>query len=168
MLLEIGLTLGLFAIAAFVKFDGPEAVMYRYRRFRKLNKFVAGRYKNCCRIFCVSCELVGKSMYLTFVQWLNNSVEKIDKHRYTINYTIKGKPYTLVVKPINGPSPVLLVTDENGNDVSDHVIPFIGPQHDFHGAKITPQFLGYKSLTLETAFGDSSHFGETDVLHIEE
>jgi len=144
-----------------------ETVMDKYRRFRSLNKLVSSQYKNICMILWVSIQLICKSLYLSFVQWINNSVVKVDKHRYEVSYLINGRLYKMVVKPVRGPAPILLVTDEECNNVTDLVIPYMGVQRDFHGVKITPQFLGYKELTLELDSGETIVLDETEVLRLE-
>lgn len=49
------------------------------------------------------------------------------------------------------------ITDENGEDVTSKVAPFMGPNNDFYisSAKANPKMLGYKTLQF--------HFGEGDV-----
>jgi len=159
------------ATTIFIYMNGPgiikNAVVDRYNRFTKLNKFVSTQYKNRrCKTFCISCELVGKAMYLSFIQWLNNSVTQLDKNTYLVNYVLKNRLYTMVVKPCGGPTPVLLVTDEDGEDVTDRVVPYIGPKNDFHGEKLTPKFFNTIQLNFETSFGDTIIFNEPDILEI--
>lgn len=158
------------ATVIFFQYNGPEIVkntiLDRYTRFNKLNKFVKHRYNNRCRAFYVTCEIIGKSLYLSFVQWLNNSVKHIDKNTYTVNYILKGRKYTMLVKPSSGPPPILLVFDENGDDVTDKVVPYIGPQNDFHGQTLTPDFFGVKQLNFETSMGDTLLFEQGEKLTI--
>lgn len=136
----------------------------RIHRFRKLNNFVRGRYNNRCRALCISVELVCKALYLTLIQWLNNSVTQIDKNKYTVSYVVNGRKYTMIVSPPRGPCPILLAMDENGDDISDRVIPCIGPKHD---CVLTPEFFGMEQLTLETSFGETMVVGRNEEIKVD-
>lgn len=151
-------------------FDGhtilKDAVLTRYRRFRQLNQLVGTRYKTISSILWVSCCMVAKMYWINFLHWANNSIEYLDHKTAVISYILNGKLYRMVVTPKRGPINVLLVTDDGQNDVSDIVIPFMGPNHDWHGREYTPSFWKKNSLTFELASGESKTFHENQPIQI--
>ena len=171
MLTSIAFVFMGLSIAVFIHMGGPLIVWTtaqdKYRRFRKLNKLEATRYKTCCMIFWVSIQILGKVLWISFVQWINNSVRKVDRNLYEVSYVINGRLYKMLVKPIRGPAPILLVVNDEGEDITSHVLPYLGAQHDFHGHPFTPRFFEHRQISIETALGETLTFEETDVLRLE-
>lgn len=165
-LLTMFFTFGILVYA----FDGhnivKEAVVTRYRRFRELNKLVETRYKTIGMILWVSCCMVAKMYWMNFLHWANNSIEHVDHKTAIISYVLNGKLYRTVVKAKRGPASVLLVTDSEQNDVSDQVLPFMGPGQNWHGQEFTPSFWKKNSLTFELASGENKTFTEHEKIEI--
>ena len=156
------------AIGTCVYFDGhnaaSNAVTTRYRRWRKLNELVSTRHKGRARVAWHSLGLLVQVMYLGIVQWMNNSVRKIGKNKYLVQYTINGRLFKMVVWPRRGPVPVLQVSDEHRNDVTDAVVPYMGPAYDWHRRNVSPGTLGYASLLFELSNGESRFLNAGDVI----
>jgi hypothetical protein len=110
--------------------------------------------------------MVCQASWYSFLQVINNSVEKLDKGKYRVNYVVDGKLYKMVVKSRRGPPSVLLVCDDQGEDVNTLVIPYLGPEENFHGSKLTPKFFGRKSLTFELFDTRSVTFEENDTIKL--
>jgi hypothetical protein len=153
----------------FLSLKGPEivrnTVMTKYKSFRKLNKLVSSRSRGCCIIFWISIQLLVKALWFNFLQFINNSVKKVDKHRYEVSYVINGRLYKMIVRNIRGPCPVLLIVDDNNEDVTDVIVPYMGAGRDFHKFKFTPQFFGHTHLSVELSSGETKTFGETEVIN---
>lgn len=75
------------------------------------------------------------------------------KNNVSINYKFENKKYSIIVqtpsrdimkKPLN----IISILDNKDNDVLNHVLEFRGPNNDFHKMKITPNDIGYKSLSI--------------------
>jgi len=132
------------------------AVVSRYRRFRELNKLVGTQYKTVGLIIWVSCAMIVKMMWLNFLHWAFSHIEHTDKQHAILSYVLNGRLYRLVLPIRRGPSPVLLITDENGDDVTDQILPFLGPNEDWHGQTFTPAFWQKESLTFELSDGSDS------------
>jgi len=151
-------------------FDGhniiKEGVITRYRKFRSLNNLVSTRYKTIGMILWVSCCMVAKMYWMNFLHWANNSIEYIDNRTAIISYVLNGKLYRMVVKAKKGPTNILLVFDSEQNDVTEQVVPFIGPAQNWHGNEFTPSFWNKKSLTFELANGDNKTFYENEKIEI--
>jgi len=98
---------------------------------------------------------------------MNSSVKKINKNTYEISYLVNGKMYKMIVTPVKGPAPVLQVSDENEEDVSDMVLPFLGPRNDWHGRVFTSKDFKRRSLTFELGSGEEVTFEEDQKLLID-
>ena len=160
------LAVSIVGVFVFTRPSVQTGIVKKYTQFRELNRFVAKRYKPISKILWVSMSLVAKMYWLQFLQWMNNSVQTINPRTTVISYVLYGKMYKIVVRPRKGPSGVLLVLDQNDNDVSDLVIPYIGPGQDWHRWEFTPSFWGYKSLTFELSSGETRTFSEQDTINL--
>lgn len=103
-------------------------------------------------------------------EYFNNNIIHLSNGNMVICYNRRGKEYKilledeLVKKHINSPSSILMVYDEDSNDVSDDVIPYMGWKNDFHKLKYTPTMLGYKSLSFELTSGTMLVFKENEII----
>src|SRR3989344_100280 len=140
------------ATAVFIKFDGikiyQNTIYPRYKKFRELNKLVATQHKansdsasgiveqtwskeslkRSWFIFSNSMSIVGKLLYRNAVQWATNNVIQIDKNTYEVSYVLDGRLYKVVTLLHRGPRKVLLISDHNQEDVTDHIHSYIGPK----------------------------------------
>lgn len=148
----------------FYAFDGFTIVKEKYNRFRELNRLVETRYKNTCTILWVSLVMVAKMYWMNFLQWSNNSIEHVDNKTAIVSYVLNGKLYRFVAKQKKGPSEIILVSDEDGEDVSDDVLPFYGPNRDWNGQELSPLFWKKESLTFELAIGEPKTFKNQETI----
>jgi len=158
--------IGTAIFGAIVVFYGRDTLKIKYRKFRDLNKLVASKYKPISMILWVSLCMVAKMYWMNFLQWCNNSIEHIDNKTVVISYVLQGKLYKIVVKPRKGPNSVLLVLDEENNDISDLVLPFLGPNQDWHKKEFTPHFWGKKTISFELSTGEQKTFSEHDTIQL--
>ena len=146
----------------FIYFDGykisKNIVVSRYNKLKNLKDLVSTRNKNMFIIFWICLSLIFKSLYINMCQKLNRSVIQIDKNSYEITYVISGHIYKIYVKPVRGPKPVILITDENEEDVTDIVVPYLGPHANCHGNIHTPLFFKREKLIFELSDGNSLQF----------
>lgn len=153
---------------SFLYMDGyaitKDIVLSRYNRWKSLNQLVSTQHKTYIMIFLFSLKLLCQALYLSFVQYMNNSVKKIDKKTFEISYIINGKIYKMVVSPYRGPCPVLQVTDDEVNDITDIVLPYLGPSNNWHNNKFNPKFFGKNTLTFELANGEEKTFQQEDCI----
>lgn len=96
--------------------------------------------------------------YISIFQRINNNVTLIGKNKYEVKYILNGKPYKMIITPHRGPSPILQITDHNFTDITDHILPYMGPRYDWHGYEheVCLDMLGVKSLTFEFADGTTN------------
>lgn len=135
-------------------------------KFRRLNELVATKYKTRGKIICVSCQIVGKMFWLKLLQWANNSIEHREDKTVVLSYVYKGKIHKVVSDCGRGPSKILLVFDENEDDVGHIVLPYLGPNQDWHGRKFQPSFWKRERLTFELCSGDQKTFEKDQVIDI--
>jgi hypothetical protein len=109
------------------------------------------------------------SSAFSFVKTLFNTacgndytIEKFNRDYIKIKYNYKNKPYYYLLKVKRGVTPLLKLTDENGNDILDVIAPYLGPNLDCHGVLLTPNDFGYKKITATTVFDNTSIFDEND------
>jgi hypothetical protein len=156
--------------ALFCYFGGhtivKEAVVTRYRKFRRVNKLVETKYKTIGAIIWISCHMIAKMYWINFLQWLNKSLVCIEDGKIILSYVVNGKLYKDVITTGKGPSRVMVVIDENSNDASDEVIPFMGPLHNWHNKEFSPSFWKKQSLTFELSDGTTSTFSGNEVIAI--
>ena len=162
--------LGLMLFGLLYAFDGhtiiKETAITKYRKFRQLNKLVSTHYKTVGSILWVSICMVVKMYWINFLQWSNNTIEIVDSKTVCISYVLQGKLYKMIVKIRKGPSDILLVTDEDSNDITDTILPYLGPQQDWHKREFKPLFWEKKMLNFELASGEQISFSENDVIKI--
>uniref|UniRef100_A0A6C0EQH5 Uncharacterized protein n=1 Tax=viral metagenome TaxID=1070528 RepID=A0A6C0EQH5_9ZZZZ len=162
MYLAILLSVGLL----FWAFDGHTIVWKKWNDFRRVNALVETKYKTIGMIVWISIKMIAKMYWINFLQWANNTIHHRDKHTVEISYMHKGRMYTISITPHRGPPSVLLVTDENWEDVSDEVLPFLGAGEDWHGNEFTPSYWGKETLTFEMAMDGSKTFSKDEVIKL--
>jgi hypothetical protein len=85
-----------------------------------------------------------------------NTTKKIGKNLYEVTYEINNKKYKMIVKPYLGPSPVIQVSNENLEDVTDIILPYLGPRYDWkHGSDLDISHFHFDILNFEYADGTS-------------
>ena len=157
-------------IGTFLYFDGPAIIRNNYQskleKWSKLNQLVSTKYQGYFTILRISLYMILKALWINILQYCNNTVVKLDKNTYEISYVINGKLYKILIKSKKGPRKVLLVSDETQTDISDLVVPYLGPEENFHGLEITPKFFKKKEIIFELSNGLEKIFKEDDKINI--
>jgi len=94
--------------------------------------------------------------------------EKFNKKYLKISYKYNDKSYFYLLKVPRGVTPLKTIEDEDGNDVSDFIYPYLGPNLDCHNVPIYPKDFGYKSLKITTIFDKIIIFGEDEKISLVE
>lgn len=141
-------------------------VVEKYTQFRQLNKLVSTQYKTIGMILYVSVCMILKMYWMNFLQWSNNTIENIDKKTVVISYIINGKLYKLLVKHKKGPNSILLILDENNNDISDDIIPYLGPNENWHNNEFKPSFWNKDKIIFELSCGERKIFKRDEVIKL--
>jgi hypothetical protein len=141
-----------------------ETITEKYSKFKSLNKLVGTRYKNIAKIICVSLSMIIKMYWIQFLQWCNKSIEYIDNKNVVLTYVLQGKTYKINLKMKRGPSPILLVLDQNNNDITEQVLPYLGPEQNWHNKEYTPSYFEKESITFELCNGEHKTFDKYEKL----
>jgi hypothetical protein len=147
---------GLCLIQSSVRTKSYEPLLKPYKKFKL--------YSN---ISLVGLKTLSKYSYIKFLQYLNSNVKKIDKNTYELTYIINENVYKMIVSPKRGPSPVLQIIDHNMNDVTEEILPYLGPNYDWHGKKFSIDFFNKESLTFEMTDGSTKKYSIDKHIHIE-
>ncbi len=111
-------------------------ISFRYQRWKNLNSLVSTQHRTAWTVFYHSLRLLCRVLYLSFLQYMNSTIVKIARNKYLIKYVISGKEYIMIVTPVRGPSPILQVINDNEEDITTEVLPYLGPCYDWHGTPI--------------------------------
>ena len=143
---------------------------YKYslwNKWKKLNSLVSYRTNNPLLIYWYSIQLIFQTLWLYILQYTNTSLKQCGKNKYEISYTINGKIYKIISKKQRGPSPILQISNELDVDVTQDILPFLGPGYDWHCNTFTPFDFGYNSLIFEMHNGNGYTFSCNDEIKID-
>lgn len=90
--------------------------------------------------------------------------EKFNRDYIKISYTYRGKPYYYLLKVQRGITPVQGIQDENEKDITDVILPYLGPNLDCHGISLKPSDFGYKKIKVITVLDETVEFKENDTI----
>lgn len=106
-----------------------------------------GRWPQAVWATATSIVNLGKA-YVT-QSWERNRVTTIQRGEYDINYALHGGLYKIRVYCQRGPRVQhhsFRILDEQGENITSVLIPYLGPMLDCHGIAYTPHMFGYKAL----------------------
>lgn len=125
----------------------------KYNKWKRLNSLVSTRNKNKLTIIIISLKLICQAIWITFLQKVNKTIKKINRNKYELTYVIEGKIYKMIVTVSRGPSPVLQIINDKNDDVTSQIVPYLGPNYNWHNTKFTPESFGFETLTFELSDG---------------
>lgn len=91
---------------------------------------------------------------------------KFNKKYLKISYKYRDKTYFYLLKIPRGVQPLKNIVDEDGNDISDIINPYLGPNLDCHGALIYPKDFGYNQIKITTVFDKTIVFDEDQKIEL--
>ena len=142
-----------------------KSVKEAYYNFRQLNQLVETQYSNPVKVLWVSSTIVGKMYWFRFLQWLNNSLNYRNDKTLELTYTYKEKLYKIITETGKGPSRILSVEDEKGVNITNTVLPYFGPNQDWHGREFKPVFWNCEKLIFElTNTSEKKIFDKNDTI----
>lgn len=89
--------------------------------------------------------------------------------KYEINTVIKGRHYAFWLNTRRGPPQVRAIYDENANNVTSKILPYLGPNEngiDFDIAPVSPSTFHLRLLTVELFNGGTVHFYDRDIISL--
>jgi hypothetical protein len=90
-------------------------------------------------------------------------MKNVNVLRYTLD---NGDVYRVVFPNKRGVRKWIRVVNGENNDVTNELVSFAGPCHNFHGIPSTPYMLGYDALTFEFSDGTTKTFTENTFIEI--
>jgi len=159
------LTLGSFIIGGFIY---RNEIKNKYDKFKTLTNLVnrIDKKSNITTI-CSSMKIIYKMLLFKCVLFLNRkNLERINDNSSILTYYLDGRMYKIVLDHRKGPALVLLITDENQEDITTKIVPFLGPKRDWHKREFTPIFWGKKNLTFYLSDGQIMNFMEEEIIKL--
>lgn len=100
--------------------------------------------------FFLLCIRWGYGYFKRLLYW---NVQPAPLEKVEIAFSANGGRTYKIRLPHSGKIKFLIATDYRGKDVTEELLPYLGPNYDFFGQKYTPGELGYTTLSLETDEG---------------
>jgi hypothetical protein len=86
----------------------------------------------------------------------------VAKNTYRVPYIIGKRRYNFYVRSRKGPSDILKIADENGNDIE---LEIAGPNYDFHNSPIFyPELAGHRELSVRYADDSEKTYKDTEII----
>ena len=94
------------------------------------------------------------------------TVYRVSPHCLCIEYEYCGNKYKLHTKFKRGPNKkrIKFVQNENSEDVSEKVEPYMGPNEDFHGIQYTCKDFNFEYLKFFTTEEDYQEFRNDEII----
>lgn len=94
-----------------------------------------------------------------------NNVVQVSKNKYVLNYYYNGTKYCMPIQVKRGPRDILYVTDQDGNNVTDIIKSYAGPNEDFYSkCSLTPNYFGFQSLEFTLRGGTTVIKSDNELL----
>ena len=127
--------------------DITNFVFEKYNQIIQIRDLVATTNNSIFSIYYNTFLLVIYTVHQMKIQNIQQSVKRINKKTYKVQYTVENKPYTMFVKVKRGPKKIWQIYDQNNVDITNDILPYFGPNSDWHGCKyISPGLLGYEKI----------------------
>jgi len=100
--------------------------------------------------------------YIYLYQKIYHNCINIEKNKYDIHYIYHGQLYKIRCINKLGPkkNQVLMVANDKLEDISDEIIPFMGPKQNFHKLCYTPNDFKQRELSFYLSDGRILTFDE--------
>ena len=134
-------------------------IQHQYKRFLQLRDLVKTKESRGEHMILYGCfNLYLKSLWVQFLQYIYDSIVHREGKLIIITYVINGHFYRIPIRIKKGPQLIDKVIDEEGKDCKLDVIPFFGPDHNWHGQELTPSFWNKKNLKFTLHNGTQYSF----------
>lgn len=125
------------------------------KSLREVANIVLGSVYNYVSGFGLTKKLLSYTAYIyhTISEMTSPSdanVEMVSDTSYIVTYILNKKTYKMFVEHARGPSKILHITNENNKDITDIVLPYLGPNFDWHGTDkpLTPKFFNCEKIFI--------------------
>lgn len=108
--------------------------------------------QNHCKTICSLLKTCENIVKIYFIQNVCTNSKMIKKNLYEIEYTIHLKTYKIQIPCKRGPSKYRHFFSHEQN-ITPAIMPYVGPNDDFHNILYTPNDFGYDSISIEYSDG---------------
>jgi len=124
--------------------------------------------KSHVKAFQKTIQTIAWVVYLLLYQKIYKNMVVVKKNEYDIHYVYHGQLYKI---KIFSPSAlkrnkVLMISNENSEDVTQDIIPYLGPKHDFHSMVYRPENFKSTELFFHLSNGNTVKFSEKEEIVI--
>ncbi len=96
----------------------------------------------------------------------DKTVKLINRNQVEIAYTFRDQEYRIRSRVKRGAKmPITILAGDN--DVTNELLPYVGPGEDFHGITYTPEDFGYDRVTIRRDGMDDVIFEGWEVINIQ-
>lgn len=132
----------------------------QYEKWNRLKLLVSTTETNTFRIYYVSLKMVFSVVYSDLLNKItNNNAIIVGRHVYQVDYTLNSRSYSMMVTPTRGPNPISNIINQNGENITDQILPFMGPKYDWHGHVPKASLFGHTKIIIQNHDGT-----ETEIL----
>lgn len=137
--------------SAFFVFNNRLYIKKQKRRVNELYNLVSRTEKTTIKSVISTLKILSKILKKDFVDYFNiNKAKKVSKDIYEVSYSIEGNDYKMLIEKQKGPPIILNITDEKNTNVTEKVLPYMGPKYDWHCFDFNPpDFFKCETLTFE-------------------
>lgn len=109
-------------------------------KWNRLKAFAMETETNVVKAYYIAFTMAVSIMFVQLKSKVitTQSDNKVGKNTYVVEYKLLGKKYKMIAKQRKGPCPITDIVDENGDDIMERVLPYMGPGYDWHGTKQHP------------------------------
>lgn len=106
-------------------------------------------FKTRLRVYYTCLCMIIHHIYISSFQFFNKSIVKLNKNTYELTYMLNNNIYKIFIKTSIGPQPkIIQALNDVDHDITDSILPYLGPGGNFHGLKYKPADFNIKILTL--------------------
>lgn len=112
-------------------------------------------------------KFISEYIYIYITQHVFHNSFMIKKHVYDIEYAINCKIYRFRTKYRMGPSKYREFIDDKGNNISEMMFQYLGPNDDFHKCEYRPSDFNCKSITIIYQDNTKKTYDQDDIIQTE-
>ena len=160
----------LFGLYCVYKFKPHEAIVNSYTKYERaihfLNKTNSLTFLNKIYIISSFVKFFFNIFYVSFIQYMYSNLKfNSINNTYELEYTIGNSNYVLIVNS-KKKCDILQITNDEDIDITDEILPYIGPSLDWHGKMISPSYFNLNSITFELSNGKSITYNKNSFMTI--
>lgn len=124
-------------------------LLFRYQDILILYQFLHFEFKqNDFHFFKTISSIYSICSSFVSCYFFSQNTKLHNKKYYDISYFFKNTPYIIRFYHKKGPRPIfrIKITTDNHIDVTDKIIPFLGPDLNWHNQIYFPELFGFSSL----------------------